>query len=140
MNKYKKMIIGLEETFQIGNDTYFTNVAPVTSYVVSFEDDLNTGYFYAVSINAEITILDALHVYNVLDVVHRDKPCKLQVMWTEDGTIASLLINDYCHAVFDFNKQAGYCRNSFPDNVGGWSQSNSRELTDELIESIFAEV
>jgi len=139
MNKYKKMSIGLEETIKIGNDTYFTSIAPVTSYVVSFEDDLNTGYFYAVRINTEITVLDALHIYNVIDVIQRDNPSKLQVMWTEDGEIASLLINDYCQAVFDFANKAGYCRNGFPASVGEWKQENSRILTDELITSIFSE-
>ena len=139
MDKYRKMNIGLEETINIGQDTYFTSVAPVSSNVVSFEDDLKTGYFYAVKINTEITVLDALHIYNVIDVIHRDKPSKLQIMWTEDGLIASLLINDYCQAVFDFANKAGYCRNGFPENVGAWKQANSRILTDELITSIFSE-
>lgn len=139
MNKYKKMNIGLEETFQIGQDAYFTSIAPVTSYVVSFEDDFDQGYFYAVKINDEIVILDALHIYNVIDVIHRDKPCKLQIMWTEDGMTASLLINDYCQAIFDFKNQSGYCRNGFPENVGTWIQKDSRKLTDEMILALFSE-
>ena len=139
MNKYKKMNIGLEETFQIGQDAYFTCVAPVTSHVVSFEDDLSQGYFYAVKINTEITVLDALHIYNVVDVIQRDTPCKLQIMWTEDGNIASLLINDYCQAIFDFRTRAGFCRNGFPENVGEWVQSSSRKLTDETILKIFSQ-
>lgn len=133
MNKYKPLILGMEHTFQIGQDAYFTSIAPETSYVVSFEDDFDTGYFYAVTVNEEIEILDALHIYNVSDVVHRDKLCNLKVMWTEDGTIASLLINDYCQAIFDFNKCAGYCRNGFPENKGIWSQTGPRKLTDELL-------
>ncbi|MCE7039661.1 DUF2251 domain-containing protein [Dyadobacter sp. CY312] len=138
MSKYKPLVKGIEETFQIGQDAYFTSIAPITSYVVSFEDDFETGYFYAVTVNEDISILDALHIYNVIDVIHRDKPCNLKVMWTEDGTIASLLINDYCQAILDFNKQAGYCRNGFPENKGLWSQTTSRQLTDELLVSIMA--
>ena len=133
------MNIGLDQTFQIGQDAYFTSVAPITSNVVTFEDDFDTGYFYAVKVNADISILDALHIYNVVDVIHRDKPCNIQIMWTEDGIIASLLINGYCHAVFDFGKKEGYCRNGFPENKGEWNQNSTRLLTDELIEKIFAE-
>jgi len=139
MSSYRKMSIGLEETITIGQDHYFTSVAPVSSNVVSFEDDLNTGYFYAVKIDTEITVLDALHIYNVADVFHRDKPGKLQIMWTEDGMIASLLINDYCQAIFDFTNKAGYCRNDFPGNVGEWKQRDSRKLTDGMILSMFSE-
>jgi len=138
MSEFKKMNVGLEQTFQIGQDAYFTSIAPVTSNVVTFEDDFDTGYFYAVTINEEISILDALHIYNVIDVIHRDKPCKLQVMWTEDGQMASLLINDYCQAVFDFGNKAGYCRNGFPGNVGVWKQNDSRLLTDQLIVDLFS--
>ena len=138
MSEYKKMHVGFQETFQIGQDAYFTSIAPITSNVVTFEDDFDTGYFYAVSINDEITILDALHIYNVKDVLLRDQPCKIQVLWTEDGLVASLLINDYCQGVFDFANKAGYCRNGFPDNVGKWIQNDSRVLTDELIVNLFA--
>lgn len=138
MSIYKSQVVGLEQTFQIGQDAYFTSVAPVSSFVVSFEDDTETGYFYSVAVGEQITILDALHIYNVADVIHRDKPCKIQIMWTEDGQIASLLINGYCQAVFDFSQRAGFCRNNFPENKGVWKQTGSRLLTDELIAEIFS--
>jgi hypothetical protein len=138
MNQYKPLVKGIEETFRIGQDAYFTSIAPLTSNVVSFEDDFETGYFYAVTVNEDISVLDALHIYNVTDVIHRDKPCNLKVMWTEDGTIASLLINDYCQAIFDFKKQEGYCRNGFPENKGIWLQTSSRQLTDDLLVRILS--
>lgn len=138
MSKYKPLVVGIEERFQIGQDAYFTSIAPVTSYVVTFEDDFETGYFYAVTVNEDIAILDALHIYNVADVVHRDKLCKLQVMWTEDGTMACLLINDYCQAIFDFSKREGYGRNGFPENKGIWKQTAPRKLTDELLVEILS--
>lgn len=138
MSRYKSQITGFEQTFQIGQDAYFTSIAPVSSFVVSFEDDTETGYFYAVAVGEQIRILDALHIYNVVDVVHRDKPCKIQIMWTEDGQIASLLINGYCQAVFDFSTGEGFCRNNFPENRGEWKQAGSRLLTDELIAGIFS--
>jgi hypothetical protein len=138
MSSYKPQSVAFEQTFQIGHDAYFTSVAPISSFVVSFEDDTQTGYFYAVSIDEQITILDALHIYNVTDVMHRDKPCKIEILWTEDGQIASLLINGYCQALFDFSNKEGFCRNNFPENKGTWKQATSRLLTDELIEKLFS--
>ncbi len=138
MKQYKPLVVGVEERFQIGQDAYFTSIAPQTSYLVTFEDDFETGYFYAATIQDDITILDALHIYNVADVVHRDKLCRLQIMWTEDGQIACLLINDYCQAIFDFSKREGCCRNGFPENKGKWKQTSSRILTDELLVEILA--
>ncbi|MES2774868.1 MAG: DUF2251 domain-containing protein [Bacteroidota bacterium] len=82
-------------------------------------------------------VLDALHVYNDADVIDKDKPSKIQIAWTDDGQIASLLINHYCHAIFDFQNNAGYCRNGFPETNGQWAQIKERTLTDELITEIF---
>jgi len=58
-------------------------------------------------------------------------------VWSHDGLIASLLINNYCHAIFDFEKNAGYCRNGFPVSNTEWTQIKNRTLTDDLIETIF---
>jgi hypothetical protein len=127
----------LNETFTIGTDAYFTSVPVGHQHGVAFEDDLTTGYFYAFRANGEFVILDALHIYNVSDVVLREHPCNLSVFWTADDQVAALVINGYCHAIFDFNKKVGYCRNGFPDNRGEWRQTESRLLTDELIGSIF---
>ncbi|HEV7381317.1 MAG TPA: DUF2251 domain-containing protein [Dyadobacter sp.] len=138
MSSYKAQVIGFEQTFRIGEDAYFTSVAPETSFVVSFEDDTETGYFYAVAVGEQMRILDALHIYNVIDVIHRDKPCQIQIMWTEDGLVASLLINGYCQGLFDFSKQEGFCRNNFPESKGEWRQDGSRLLTDEGIAAIFS--
>lgn len=62
---------------------------------MTFEDDLTTGYFYAVDTKPDLKILDALHIYNVADVIDKDKSCKLQIVWTDNGKVASLLINGY---------------------------------------------
>ena len=131
------MILDLEETFIVGQETFFDSGSPSTSFGVTFEDDLTTGYFYAVDTNTDLEILDALHIYDVANIVDKDKPCKIQIAWTDDGQIASLLINDYCHAIFDFEKRGGYCRNGFPETRRAWAQIKERKLTDELIVDIF---
>ena len=131
------MIIDLEEIFFVGKDSYFSSISPANTYGVTFEDNLTTGYFYAVETKPDLFVLDGLHIYNVDDVSQKDQSRKIQIIWTEDGLIASLLLNDYCHAVFDFKEKAGFCRNGFPENKSGWVQNSDRILTDELIEKIF---
>lgn len=121
--------------FTVGNDAYFNSVSPLNSYGVAFEDDLETGYFYAIDTGKEAQILDALHIYNVKNIVDRDKPSKLQIVWSKNGMIAFLLINNYCHAIFDFEEKAGYCRNGFPENLGDWSKQPNRILNDALFKT-----
>lgn len=130
------MLLALEETFIVGQDTFFDSVSPTTSFGVTFEDNLETGYFYAVDTKPDLQILDALHIYNVANVTDKDKPSKIQIGWTDNDEIASLLINNYCHAIFDFKEKAGYCRNGFPESNGKWTQIQTRTLTDELVNAL----
>jgi hypothetical protein len=127
------MILDLEETFIVGEDTFFDSISRSSSYGVVFEDDLTTGYFYAIEKSKKIKILDALHIYNVADVTDKENPGKIQIFWTDDGQFALLLINNYYHAIFDFINKAGYCRNGFPESNGKWVKVKVRNLTYELI-------
>ncbi|MBK8980609.1 MAG: DUF2251 domain-containing protein [Planctomycetes bacterium] len=87
---------------------------------VVFEDDGETGYFYACeSVNGPI--LDALHIYNVASVTDRDRPSEYKIGWSPSGRQAVLMINGYPHAVFDFDRQKGWCRNGFPPSNEKWS-------------------
>jgi hypothetical protein len=131
------MILGLEKNFTPGNETFFESVSPTSSFGVTFEDDLTTGYFYAVDTKPDLLVLDALHIYNVADVMDKDKLSKMQITWSDNGSIASLFINDYCHAIFDFESKAGYCRNGFPECNSDWAMINERTLTDDLVLAIF---
>ncbi|MCO5945659.1 DUF2251 domain-containing protein [Mucilaginibacter flavidus] len=133
------MILDLEETFTVGEDTFFSSISPTSPFAVVFEDDLTTGYFYALNNRKSQKILDAVHIYNVANVVDKHKPSLIQIIWTDDGQIASLMINHYCHAMFDFQNKSGYCRNAFPDSNGEWAQTDSRKLTDELIAKLLNE-
>ncbi|AYL97402.1 DUF2251 domain-containing protein [Mucilaginibacter celer] len=135
------MILDLEGTLTVGEDCAFKSMSPVSSFGVVFEDDTNTGYLYAIdnNPNLEMMILDAVHIYNVADVTDKQKPCSIKIAWTDDGQFASLLINNYCHAIFDFKNQLGYCRNAFPPPNGEWSDAGERiPLTDQLINELLS--
>ncbi|MGN6391644.1 MAG: DUF2251 domain-containing protein [Gemmatimonadales bacterium] len=67
-------------------------------------------------------ILDAVQIYAVRNVVDRELPSDLEVVWSEDGQQAALLLNSYPHAVFDFEARRGYCRTGFPSPPDGWSR------------------
>ena len=131
------MHLGPEEKVTVGTpDTVVDSTAVGGERSVVFEDDGTTGYFYAVRRGAELEILDALHVYDVATVADRRIPVKVQIVWDETWTTALLLINGYGHALYDFQRAAGFCRNAFPAATNG--QLLKRELTDELIEQYFA--
>jgi hypothetical protein len=94
---------------------------------------LITGYFYAVDTEPDLKILDALHNYAVERVVDKHKANIIQIAWTGHGTIDFQLINNDCHALFNFKEKAGCCRNAFPANVNGWAKTKERKLRNELL-------
>ncbi len=136
------MILGAEEQFRVGvpadgqENRLISSTAANNEFQVLFEDDGTTGYFYALREAGELEMLDALHVYNVADVEDRAEPVTVQLFWDPPQTTAVLLINGQSHALYDFGRQMGFCRNAFPPARNG--QTGSRELTDELVEKYFA--
>jgi hypothetical protein len=132
MNNKPKLIIYEEQTFTVGQDTFIDSTVENDNAVV-FEDNEETGYFYAIDRKNNLEILDALHIYNVADIVDKDKPSILKILWTEDLNKAFLSINNYYHAVFDFQNKAGYCRTAFPSASNSWAIITERNLTDRLI-------
>jgi len=128
------MYIYEEETFFPGKDTFIDSTADNENAVV-FEDNEETGYFYAVDRINGLKILDALHIYNSENLIDKNKPSTLKILWNEDESIALLSINEYYHALFDFKNKAGYCRNGFPEN-SEWAKIKERTLTNDLLERI----
>lgn len=78
------LIIDVEETFTVGQDTYLDSTSPMGIYAVVFEDNEETGYFYAAETEPSLQVLDALHIYNVANVVDKAQPSKAQIVWTDD--------------------------------------------------------
>jgi hypothetical protein len=135
MNDTSTLLIYEEQTFIVGQDTFIDSTAENGNAVV-FEDDEETGYFYAVDHDGGLNILDALHIYNVTDVIDKDKPSTIRVLWTLNCTKAILSINGRFHAIFDFEAKAGYCRNGFPASNSSWTQIDERLLNDEQIDQL----
>lgn len=132
MSDKPNLIIYKEQTFKVGQDTFIDSTAE-NNNAVAFEDNEETGYFYAIDRKNNLDILDALHIYNVADVTDKDKPSTVKILWTEDLNKAFLSINNYYHAVFDFQNKAGYCRTGFPSSNHKWTLISERRLTDGLI-------
>lgn len=137
MNNEVKLIIYTEESLQVGQTTSIDSEADNGNCVV-FQDNGETGYFYAIDkINEELVVLDALHVYNVKDVVIAEEACLVKILWTEDNTMAILSINNYYHALFDFKNKKGYSRTGFPEASKVWSNQTNRQLTDAVLDDLF---
>ncbi|MCD5972027.1 hypothetical protein ALP94_02996 [Pseudomonas savastanoi pv. glycinea] len=130
--------LAAENELKVGQALVLEAPAADGSFVVVFEDDGDTGYFYALDTSAvDNPIRDAMHIYNVADVSDRDKPSVVKIGWSIDHSKAVLLINDYPHAVFDFAARQGYCRSGFPPQTGnGWSESGHE--WDESVLDLFA--
>ena len=129
-----------EQAINIGEDTFVDSRASENSYAVVFEDDTETGYFYALEITGEKEeqrILDALHIYNVDEIDEAERKAMLRILWSKDWQRCALIINNYCHAVFDFKHQGGYNRNEFPPPNDFWTKGD-RLLTDEMVTAFFS--
>ena len=126
--------IEAEQIIYVGEGAVIQSDSPTTQFAVVFEDDSETGYFYGLDTLAEENpILDALHIYNVAAVSDKDKPSVAQIVWSEDGLKAALVINQYPHAVFDFAAERGYCRTNFPPPDRNWTKFG-HEWSDAVIE------
>ncbi len=118
------IIVSADQELHVGTPVVIQSGAPDRPFAAVFEDDGDTGYFYALHTGQSgQQIQDALHIYNVASVSDREKPARMKVGWSTDGTKVVLLINEQPHAVFDFTAQQGYCRTSFPPSAinGKWS-------------------
>ena len=122
-------------------DAFLASDSPNGKFAAFFEDEGKTGYFYAVDLmkqvdDSETAILDALHVYNVQDVVDGDRASRAVIVWDSEGVKCALLINGYAHAAFDFAWRRGYCRKNyptFPDNPDKSWITSDHTWSDEAI-------
>lgn len=129
-----------EQAFTAGEDTFVECMIDESNYGVVFEDDTDTGYFYAVEVErgtGKLSILDALHIYNAEKVPDEQRKGTIRIVWSKDWQRCALIIDSYCHAVFDFKNHGGYCRNKFPPPNAIWTKGE-RTLTNEMVTAFFS--
>lgn len=99
--------------FLPGDETWFASDSPTSNFSAVFEDNGETGYLYACKRSGEQTsILDAVHIYNVRNVVDREIESRGEILWSSDGLKAALLLNGHPHAVIDFSARRAHCRSN----------------------------
>lgn len=127
-----------EQAITPGTDTFVECVSEENNFAVVFEDDTDTGYFYALELDPQTggqKVLDALHIYQVEEDV-TPVPGILRIIWSTDWLKCALVIDNKCQAVFDFENQGGYNRSEFPPPNGIWTKS-TRLLSEETILELF---
>ena len=127
--------LGAEQELLVGSETVIESDSPDEARGVVFEDDGETGYFYARDYSVpDQVFVDALHIYSSQGVTDRDKPCRLKIIWTRDFRAAALMINLVPHAVFNFTERCGYAKRPFPapDPSTGWIHSDELLKTRQL--------
>jgi hypothetical protein len=120
----------MSQSFFPGNEAWYASDSPSAQFTVIFEDDGDTGYFYAHDRANGARVLDAMQIYNALSVVDKDRVSVAEIVWSPDGMKSALLINDYFHAIVDFSERCSYCRTGFPSPPPNW---NRGEWSEELI-------
>lgn len=111
-----------QTTLQVGQRTVLESIGPRPPWGAVFEDDGQTGWFYALdrSKAARHRVLDALRVYDVATVRDRTSSYPAAIRWSKNGQKAGLFIEGNAHAVFDFGQRRGYGRTNSPP-TSPWS-------------------
>ena len=119
---------------RIGEKLVLQVDAPSRRVTVVFEDDGDTGYFYALAplASGELELLDALHVYNA-EADLRGKDVRLELVWSEDSKLAGLRVNASLWTLFDFTAETGWSRSNFPPPAGRWRMGEERPDWDDAL-------
>ena len=132
-------VLVAQQEIQIGCAFTVEGDSPSAPCRAVFEDDGQTGYFYAVDTSVEENpIQDAVLVYNVADVEDRGVPSTLQIVWSADGQKVVLLLNEYPLAAFDFSAARGYSRTGFPPVMPGDAWERRSGDWDDEVNDFFA--
>jgi len=104
-----------------------------SGFGVVFEDDGETGYFYATTEDFEI--LDALHLY---DNGHPSSPKlgeTVYFVWRPSLVKAGIFYQEVFQAIVDFKNRIACCRSGFPPKFGSWCTS-SHDWDDKLVDGL----
>jgi hypothetical protein len=111
-----KPTLGAKQEIHVGTPTVIETDSPDGRFGVVFEDDGETGYFYARDFTLDDSVFeDALHIYSAEGVTDAHLPSTVHILWSHDSSKACLIINRHPHAVFDFTAKCGFSRDVFPE-------------------------
>lgn len=105
------------QTFQPGSDSFAATAAPDGRFGAFFDDDGESAYFYALDLDSDDLILDAVRVYDTTRHVHRKRHASLSIEWSPDGSKCALLLDGVPEAAFDFETRRGFSRRGLPSSV-----------------------
>jgi len=126
-------LAGMKQRFNPGTEVWFASDSSTSSYSGVFEDDGETAYFYAYDRgNPDAPILDAVHIYSAHSIDDREREAEAEIYWSSDGLKAGLLINDFLHAVIDFQSCKAYGRTNFPPPGGPWRAAQREPWQDSF--------
>jgi len=127
------------QSFKVGRPLVVDADSPAGRYAAVFEDDGQTGCFYAIDTDVEDgnPVQDALLVYVAADVTDAELPSTLEIAWTPDGFKALLLINDAPHAAFDFERRQGWCLSGQPQAAVNKAWSKGPRAWSDEVEALF---
>jgi hypothetical protein len=123
-----------DQVSRIGDKLVMQMDAPSGQVTVVFEDDGDTGYFYALAPTAsgELQLLDALHVYNA-EADLRGTDVRFEIEWSDDSKLVGLRVNASLWAFFDFGAETGWSRSNFPPPAGKWRMDGARPAWDDAL-------
>ena len=123
-------------TFTPG-DAFLSSDSHAVPWSAVFEDEGDTGYFYACDRSREKlddSILDGMLVYNVRSIEAKERIVSIE--WSRDGMKAVLYLDGVPQAMADFGARRGYCRANFPNFLAEqgdvWDRS-SHEWSDAVM-------
>jgi hypothetical protein len=117
----------MERSFTPGTPTVLESPGPRAPHKVVFEDDGETGYFYALDLSRlqDSQIVDALFIYDVKAGEGSAQPHSVRIQWAVQGAKAAVFVNGRAEAVFDFDQKRGYARSPSPmPAVSPWPRSD----------------
>jgi hypothetical protein len=113
-----KPFLRAESTIRVGDEAVIESDSPDCKRGVVFEDDGETGYFYARDFSRpELFFVDALLVYDVAAVVNPERPSEVRIIWSREFMAAALLINQRPHVIYHFGECCGYVSGHFRKSI-----------------------
>ena len=99
-------------------DAFLAAESSTYPWYVVFEDEGDTGYFYACDHKrgeGELGIVDAMLIYNVKALREPEKKRLASIQWSQNGMQAVLYLDGVAQGLFDFARRIGCCRLDFPN-------------------------